>query len=183
MSHNRFTNDLKLAEQLAKTGNVMDLCSDPDWLEESARIEDECGGYVEAGTLMRDYVAQKKTSTPELRRQMRLQSILFTELHLWMTAWSLGGSFEATYTQARQVIRQHLQDISPQQRAWVEALLAEDEKGLTPEEKTVRAQTIPWLAQLFSDEDWQSLADTAAQAIAHDILHIGQQADVSTAVL
>jgi hypothetical protein len=33
--------DRRLAEQLAKTGNLMDLCFDPDWLKETARIEDE----------------------------------------------------------------------------------------------------------------------------------------------
>ena len=174
MSHMPPMDDRRLAEQLAKTGNLMDLCFEPDWLEDTARIEDECGGYVEVGILMRDYVAQKSSAAPELRQQMRLQSILFTELHHWMTAWDLGGSFEATYTQARQLIRQHLQDLSPPQQAWTDALLTEDEQGLEPTQKTVRSQAITWLSQLFSDQDWQTLADSAAQAIAQDVLHIAQ---------
>ena len=30
-----------LAEQYAKTGNLMDLCSTEAWMQESAQIEDE----------------------------------------------------------------------------------------------------------------------------------------------
>lgn len=178
MAHNPSTGDRRLAMQLAKTGNLLDLWFDSDWLESSARVEDECDGHVEAGLLMRDYAAQKQSSTPQSRQQMRLQSILFSELHLWMTSWGLGLSFEATYTHARQLIRQHLQHLSPEQLAWLDRLLTEDEQQLDPQQKPMRAQTIPWLAHLFTSDDWHALALTAAQTIANDILQISQSSQL-----
>jgi hypothetical protein len=39
--------DQLLAKQYAKTGNLMDLCHDPAWSQESTRIEDETGGQIE----------------------------------------------------------------------------------------------------------------------------------------
>jgi len=49
----------RLASQLAETGNIMDFCQDPTWLEETAQIEKECGGYVEAGLLLREYAVRE----------------------------------------------------------------------------------------------------------------------------
>ena len=34
--------ELRLAEQFAQTGNLMDLCANDDWLEESAQVEVDC---------------------------------------------------------------------------------------------------------------------------------------------
>jgi hypothetical protein len=42
-------NDEILAQQLAKTGNLLDLFNDEAWLQETEAIEAECGGQVEAG--------------------------------------------------------------------------------------------------------------------------------------
>ena len=74
-----------LAAQLAKTGNIMDLARDEAWVRESARIEDECGGRIEAGLAMKAYTQTKYDDSlahvhKELRSQMRVQSILFVEL-------------------------------------------------------------------------------------------------------
>ena len=47
-----------IAEQLAKTGDLMDRCFDETWLRESAAAEEASGGYVEAGLMRREYVAR-----------------------------------------------------------------------------------------------------------------------------
>ena len=172
MPENHPPEDRRLAEQLAKTGDLMDLCFDETWLRESAAVEEASGGYVEAGLMMREYVARSKTVLPEQIKQMRLQSILFTELQHWMSSWQLGLSFEATYTQARQLIRQHLQALTSEQQNWVDSLLAEDEQILEPGQKTIRSQAIAMLSQMFTQEDWQILADTAAQGMAEGVLQV-----------
>jgi len=84
----------RLANQLTETGNIMDLCQDPAWLEETAQIERECGGYVEAGLLLREYAMSPQPVTLDQLQQVRLQSVLFAELHQWMSTWQLGLSFE-----------------------------------------------------------------------------------------
>ncbi|MDB9528724.1 hypothetical protein PN498_22215 [Oscillatoria sp. CS-180] len=172
MSENHPPEDRKLAEQLAKTGDLMDLCFDETWLRESAAAEEASGGYVEAGLMMREYVARSRTVSHEQIQQMRLQSILFTELQHWMSSWQLGLSFEATYTQARQLIRQHLQALTPEQQTWVDSLLAEDEQVLEASQKVIRSQAITMMSQMFTQEDWQILADTAAQGMAEGILQV-----------
>ncbi|ASC73663.1 hypothetical protein XM38_046350 [Halomicronema hongdechloris C2206] len=155
----------RLAKQLAETGNIMDLCQDPAWLEETAQIEKECGGYVEAGLLLREYAMSAQTVTPDQLQQVRLQSVLFAELHQWMSTWQLGLSFEKTYTQARQIVRHHLQSATEEQAAWLKALLTEIEQKLPPEQAPVRSQTIGWFRQVFTTDDWQQLAEIAAQEI------------------
>ena len=76
-------NEQKLAEQLAKTGNLMDLCSCEEWLNEIETAEDD--GWIEAGVMKKPYVEYLKSRTPEQIkaqfRQMRIQSILLPELH------------------------------------------------------------------------------------------------------
>lgn len=174
MPENSPMDDRRLAEQLAQTGDLMDLCFDEAWLRESAQIEHASGGYVEAGLMMRAYVDRSKMISPEQIRQMRLQSILFTELHRWMSSWQLGLSFEATYTQARQLMRHRLQTLIPEQQAWVGALLAEDKQALEPAQKSVRPQAIAMLSQMLTQEDWQVLANTAAQGMADGVLQVGR---------
>lgn len=181
MSENHPPEDRQLAEQFAKTGDLMDLCFDETWLRASAAAEEASGGYVEAGLMMRDYLARSKTVSPEQVQQMRLQSILFTELQHWMSSWQLGLSFEATYTQARQLIRQHLRALTPEQQTWVDSLIAEDEQAPEPGQKIVRSQAIAMLSQMFTQEDWQVLADTAAQGMADGVLQVSHWEAISPA--
>lgn len=108
----------KLAEQWEKTGSFMELCRDEAWIEEAARIEDECNGRVEAGLAVKAYAAAKYDPAlsdvhQNMRRRMRLQSILFSELSLWIEEWEIGAAFEETYTEARQLVRAHLKQPSP----------------------------------------------------------------------
>ncbi|MGD1952666.1 MAG: hypothetical protein ACFB14_23925 [Leptolyngbyaceae cyanobacterium] len=166
----------KLAEQLAKTGNLMDLCSGEEWLNEIETAEDD--GWIEAGVMMKPYVEYLKSRTPEQIkvqfRQMRIQSILLPELHNWLQSWGLGISFEAVHLEARRVLRRHLKQLTPEQEAWLDALVAEDDQNLPTEERTLRAQVVAMLSNLFTGDDWQTLADIAAQDMAKGVLQVAQ---------
>lgn len=104
--------DNTLATQYSQTGDLMDLCNNDAWLRESAQIEDEVGGQVEAGLAMKEYSRAINALTAEqsqqLRQQMKVQSLLFTGLRQWMESWDLGAGFEDTYAIARRLIRAHL---------------------------------------------------------------------------
>lgn len=168
--------DQKLTEQLAKTGNLMDLCSGEEWLNEIEAAKDD--GWIEAGVMTKSYVEYLKSRTPEQIkaqfRQMRIQSILLPELHDWMQNWGLGISFEVVHTEARRVLRRHLKQLTPEQETWLDALVAEDDQHLPMEERTLRSQVVSLLSNLFTDEDWQTLADIAAQNMAKGVLQVAQ---------
>jgi hypothetical protein len=170
----------RLANQLAETGNIMDLCQDPAWLEETAQIERECGGYVEAGLLLREYAMSPQPVTLDQLQQVRLQSVLFAELHQWMSTWQLGLSFEKTYTQARQIVRHRLQSATEEQSAWLQALLSEIEQKTPSGQAPVRAQTISWFRQVFTSEDWQHLAAIAAQEMYAGVSQLERLHSVQT---
>jgi hypothetical protein len=160
----------KLAEQWEKTGSFMDLCHDEAWIEEAARIEDECDGRVEAGLAVKAYAAAKYDPAladvrQNMRRKMRLQSILFSELNRWIEEWEIGAAFEETYTEARRLVRTHLKQPSPDLSDWIGAVLEEDKK-LDDADKPVRAQTRAQLALMMTHEDWKVLAQVAANAAA-----------------
>lgn len=169
-------NDAILAEQLRKTGNLMDLLNDDAWVQKADEEE-----WVEAGLGLKPYVDLLKGASPEaLRRQrwyVRVLSILLPELQEWLASWQLGRSTEVVYMAAQQRLYRHLEQLTSEQTGWIEALLAEDEQSLPKEQKVMRPQVNTWLAQLFTPEDWQVIAQAASQAIAHDILKLGQQAE------
>lgn len=172
-------NDAILAEQLRKTGNLMDLLNDDNWVQDA---DEEA--FVEAGLGLRPYVDLLKGASPEALRRQRWYvqglSILLPKLKEWLASWQLGRSFEAVYIEAQQRLYKHLEQLTSAQQDWIEALLAEDEQPLPDEQKVVRAQAIIWLAQLFDEEDWQAIAHIAAQTIAQDILKLGQQTTAQT---
>ena len=174
-------NDAILAEQLRKTGNLLDLLNDDDWVR-NADEED----FVEAGLGLQPYVDLIQGASPEaLRRQrwyVRVLSILLPELKQWLESWQLGRSFEAVYMEAQRRLYKHLEQLTSEQQDWIEALLAEAEQTVPKEQKGVRAQATTWLAQLFTEEDWSAIAQAASQAIAHDIQHLGQEAAKQTVV-
>jgi len=161
-----------LAEQFAKTGNIMDLCRNETWVRESARIEAECDGRIEAGLSMKAYAEAKYDASlsdvrKAMHRQMRIQSILFSELRLWMEEWEMGSAFEATYTEARQLIRAHLKQPSPELQNWVEAVLTEDDRAEDLAASPIRTQTRAQLSLMMTDQDWATLAQVAAGAAAN----------------
>ena len=94
----------------------------------------------------------------------------------------MGLSFEVTYTRARQLIHQHLQTLTPGQQTWVDSLLAEDEQVLEASQRMIRSQAIAMLSQMFTQEDWQILADTAAQGMAEGVLQVRHLAAISPVI-
>ena len=149
----------------------MDVARDEAWVRESARSEDECGGRIEAGLTMKAYAQAKYDDSLDqvreaLRSQMRVQAILFVELRCWMEEWDIGSAFDDTYPEARQLVRAHLKQPAPEQKAWVEAVLEEDQQQ-GEENKPVRAQTRAQLVLMLTDDDWKVLAQVAANAAAN----------------
>ena len=180
-------NDAILAEQLRKTGNLMDLLNDEAWVREADADRASEEGTVEAGLGLQPYVELLKDASPEdLQRQrwyVRVLSILLPELKGWLESWQLGRSLEAVYMEAQKCLYGHLRNLTPEQTDWIDALLAEKEQALPDEQKVVRAQAIAMLAQMFTTEDWQAIANAAAQTMANDILRIGQGSVVFVATL
>lgn len=155
----------------------MDLCNNEAWLQESAQIEDGYGCQVEAGLAMQNYQQAVNALTPDQMRQthqqMRVQSILFTELYRWMNKWNLGAGFEGTYTVARRLIRTHLANPTPDQQALIKALLIEDAQteGIS---KPVQQEIVGMLSEMFTSENWQAMASAASQSISARVLSVGQ---------
>ena len=164
------------AAQLAKVNALLNAPCDEEWIAETTRIEGD--GWIEAGVMMKPYVEYLKSRTPEQIkaqfRQMRIQSILLPELHTWIQTWGLGISFEAVHLESRRVLRRHLKQLTPEQEAWLDALVAEDDQNLPIEERTLRAQVVAMLSNLFTQDDWQTLADIAAQGMAKGVLQVAQ---------
>jgi hypothetical protein len=166
--------DQTLVAQYAQTGNLMDLCQTEAWLRESAQIEDEVSGQVEAGQHFKDYHQAVSSLTPEqsrhIRRQMKVQSILFTGLRQWMDSWDLGAGFEDTYAIARRLIRQHLSQPTSNQQS-LAALLERVERD-SPK-PLPQQQVVALLSELFTPEDWQTMAQAASQSISLRVLGAG----------
>lgn len=181
--------DQTLAQQFAQTGDIMDLCRDEAWVRESARIEAECDGRIEAGLAMKAYAEAKYDDSRSevrkvMRRQMRVQSILFSELRRWMEEWEIGRSFEATYTEARQLVRSHLKQPTPELKDWVEAVLAEDDSVQELIDPPIRAQARAQLSRMMTTQDWETLAQVAANVAANlasaSVLRVSQLEPLST---
>ncbi len=128
--------------------------------------------------MAKPYVEYLKSLTPDqhrfLRRRMRLFSILYPELKVWLQSWDLGRSFDAVYTEARQLIYERLKQPTPEQTDWFDALIAEDDQNLPMSERTLRAQVVPMLSALLTQEDRQALADIAAQGMSAGVLQMVQ---------
>ena len=150
-------NDVILAEQLRKTGNLMDLLNDEAWVREADADRASEEGTVEAGLGLQPYVELlKEASTEALQRQrwyVRVLSILLPELKGWLESWQLGRSLEAVYMEAQQRLYGRLRHLTSEQTAWIEMLLAEDEQASPNAQKVVRAEAIAMLAQMFTTED------------------------------
>lgn len=164
----------RLADQLRKTGNLMDLTFDPDWLTETA--EDD--GPVEAGVMTRPYYDYLKSLTHEQHRSLRLQAqllgILLPELKQWIESWGLGLSFKPVHLAARQILYRHLPQLTEKQENWVAALINENNQDLPIAEQSVRSQTAHVLTQMFTVEDWRELAEAATAGMSQTVLQIPQ---------
>jgi hypothetical protein len=180
-------NDAILAEQLRKTGNLMDLLNDEAWIRD-ADADPACEeGTVEAGLGLQPYVALLKEASPEaLQRQrwtIQVLAIVLPELKRWLASWQLGRSLDAVYLEAQHCLYGHLRNLTPEQTAWMETLLADKEQAQPDEPQGVRADVVSLLAQIFTPDDWQAIANAAAQTMANDILRIGQDTAIPVASL
>ena len=166
----------KLADQWQKTGNLMDATFEDWWLED----DPEDDGWCEAGLMARPYYEYLKSLPPEQHKSLRLQaqllSILLPELMQWVEGWGLGQSFEPVYLETRQTLFRNLKRLTEEQPDWIAALVEEDNQHLLKEERPVRAQTTMMLAQLFSQDDWNRLAEIAAAGMSQAVLQISQSA-------
>jgi hypothetical protein len=84
-----------------------------------------------------------------------------------MQSWGLGAGFEATYTSARRLIRQHLSEPTIEQERAIADLLAMHDHGRLQEKR------IALLSKMFRPEDWQTLARSVSQSIATRVLSVG----------
>lgn len=164
----------RLADQLQKTGNLMDLTFDPEWQAEAA--EDD--GWVEAGIMTQPYSNYLKSLSQEQHRSLRIQAqllgILLPELKQWVASWGLGLSFDPVHLAARQTLYRHLKRLTEEQKDWIAALVDENNQHLPVEKQIVRSQTPAILAQLFTSEDWSELAKVAAEGMSQTVLQISR---------
>ena len=97
-------NDAILAEQLRKTGNLMDLLNDEAWVRDADADHASEEGTVEAGLGLQPYWDLLKNAAPEALQQqrwtMRVLSVLLPELKGWLESWQLGRSLEVVYLEA-----------------------------------------------------------------------------------
>lgn len=165
--------DQILTQQLKKTGNLLDLLNEDNWWQ-----GDDWDGPIEAGPMAQPYLDTLKAASPEAlkrqRRYMRLFSILLPELKGWLQTWELGLSYDEVYTAAWRRIYEHLKQPTPEQTEWITALIAEDDQQLPMSERPLRAQVIPVISALLTQEDRQALADIAAQGMAQGVLQMLQ---------
>ena len=178
--------DQKLAAQYDATGDLMDLCRTAAWLQETVEVETG-SSQVEAGLELSSYARAlnelEAEQLQQIRQQMRVQSMLFGGLHQWMESWDLGAGFEETYTTARRLIRTQLANLTPSQQAALQSLLIEDRQGKDLSHEM--QQVIELLSNLFSQDDWQVMAEAASKSIASRVLNaipglIAQTATSST---
>ncbi len=175
--------DPTLAAQYAQSGDLMDLCNNEAWLREAAQVED--GVQVEAGLPMREYsqivTALTSEQNQQVRQQMKVQSILFTALRQWMESWDLGAGFDDTYAIARQLIRHHLANPNETQLATIDRLLAESVEPGNMNLSTGK-QAVSLLTEMFTQEDWQAMAEAASHSISSRVLSTGKIQPVTTVV-
>jgi len=175
--------DPTLTAQYAQSGNLMDLCNNETWLRKAAQIED--GGPVEVGLPMKQYsqsvTALTSQQNQQLHQQMKVQSILFTALHHWMESWDLGAGFDDTFAIARRLVRHHLANPSPTQLAIINTLLAQNtEPGCA--NPSTENQALSFLSELFTQDDWQTMANAASLSISSRVLTAGKTRPQTTVV-
>jgi L-asparaginase/Glu-tRNA(Gln) amidotransferase subunit D len=85
-----------------------------------------------------------------------------------MNSWDLGAGFEDTYAIARRLIRQRLSQPTFNQQSL--AALLERVEIDSPDPLT-QQQVVALLSQLFTPEDWQTMAQAASQSISSRVLN------------
>jgi hypothetical protein len=156
--------DRRFREQYEKTGNLMDLMRDPDFLQEMVQAEE---GYT-IGAGFPAYSYDSPPVDPEKFRlamqKVLLQSILFTELRLLISSANLGAEMQdAAILEGRRRIRQQLKQLTIEQQSFFDALVEEDSLNL--EYKPLRSQAKAKLYSLLSPNDWSAILEAATNAL------------------
>jgi hypothetical protein len=158
-------NEERLRQQYEQSGNLLDVLRDPEMLQEMIQAEEACGATIGAG-----FPAYSETSRPVdperlkgAMRQVRLQSILFSELEVFMEKANLGAGTEAAIAEARRRIRQQLSQLTEEQQRFLDAVVAEEQ--LPPSERSLRPQLQAKLHSFLTPADWDAIGKAASEAI------------------
>lgn len=158
---------------LTTTGDLIDQFNQTEWND-----VDDWEGPTEAGLGLKAYVEQLEAVSQEKyqrqRRQVELLSILWPELKKWIESWNLGLSFEAVYREAKQRVYVRVEQSTPQQNEWMDALLLEAKQNLPMPEQAVRQRVVPMLASMLTKMDYEALAEIAAEDMAIAVMKQGQ---------
>jgi hypothetical protein len=156
--------DRKLQEEYEKTGSLMGILRDPEFLREMVKAEDEC---EEIGAGFPAYSHNPQPVDPEKMKQamhkVRLLSLLFTELKVMMTQANLGVGTEAAILEARRRIHEKLDHLSEEQKSFFDALVAEELTA--PLSKPLHAQLQTKIYSLLSVTDWNAIGEKATIAL------------------
>jgi hypothetical protein len=96
-------------------------------------------------------------------RQVRLQSILFGELEVFMERANLGAGTEAAIAEARKRIRQQLSQLTEEQQGFFDAVVAEEQ--LPASKRSLRPQHQSKLHSFLTPVDWEAIGKAASEAI------------------
>ena len=137
---------------------------DTAWLEEAVQTEANVGRDIQIGGAGRSSTPSIASSELQAQlKQVRLQSLLFGELHALLDDSGLGAGKEAAFTEGRQLIRERLQHLSSEQQRYFEALMAENEASA--QDSSLRIQLRQVLCSLLNQADWQQIAQVAMGSI------------------
>jgi hypothetical protein len=154
----------RVHEEYEKTGNLIGLFTDHEFLREMVTAEDEC---EEIGAGFPAYSYNPQPVDPEQMKaaihKVRLLSLLFVELKAMMNQANLGAGTEAAILEARRRIHEKLEYLSTEQRSFFDALVAEDLS--TPPNKPIHDQLRTKIVSLLSGDDWDAIGQEAANAL------------------
>jgi hypothetical protein len=158
----------KLRQQYEQTGNLLDLLNDPATMREVMHLESACGdigaGFPAYSSHPNPVMTTQATAA---LRQVRLHSMVLSDLADLIQSIDLGAGTEAAITEGRQRIRQHLTSLTHEQRAYFKALVDEDLLHLS--DKPVRAQLRSVIRSMLTASDWNAIEQAANAA------QLGQQ--------
>ncbi|MEO0405936.1 MAG: hypothetical protein AAF289_01160 [Cyanobacteria bacterium P01_A01_bin.135] len=138
---------------------------DQAWLEEAIadEVNHDCDVQVGGKPTSMTPPAIDPVQLQQQLQQVRLQSMLFGELRGILERSNLGAGTEAAMTLGRQLIRERLSHLSPQQQKAVKVLLTPNHGSPPPEVNQL-------LCSLLNLGDWQSIAQSATDAIEARLL-------------
>ena len=84
-----------------------------------------------------------------------------------MNSWDLGAGFEDTDAIARRLIRQYLSQPTSSQQSLTALLESVEMDSPNP---LTQQQVVVLLPELFTPEDWQTMAQVASQSISYRVL-------------